>query len=125
MLSNKFKELAAAKAKVARLENAISSELNGELANLPVRFGFSDVGAFIKAVKSASGGRRGRRPGPAKRSLGIKRRKRGVITDAVRSKVKTLVEAGKTGLEIAKAVHISLPSVQNIKKALGLVKART
>ena len=125
MLSNKLKELAAAKAKVAQLENAISSELNGELADLPARYGFSDVGAFIKAVKSASEGRRGRRPGPAKRSPGIKHRKRGVITDAVRSKVKTLVEAGKTGAEIAKAVHISLPSVQNIKKALGLVKART
>jgi hypothetical protein len=31
---------------------------------------------------------------------------------------------GRTGAEIAKAVRISLPSVQNIKKALGLVKAR-
>ena len=30
--------------------------------------------------------------------------------------------AGKTGAEIASSVGISLPSVQNIKKALGLVK---
>jgi hypothetical protein len=46
-----------------------------------------------------------------------------VITDETRAKVKALVEAGKTGAEIAAEVGISLPSVQNIKKALGLVKA--
>ena len=46
------------------------------------------------------------------------------ITDQTRSEVKKLVEGGKTGAEIAKALKISLPSVQNIKKALGLVKAR-
>jgi DNA-binding CsgD family transcriptional regulator len=38
--------------------------------------------------------------------------------------VKKLVEGGKTGSQIAKALGISLPSVQNIKKSLGLVKAR-
>jgi len=47
-----------------------------------------------------------------------------VINDATRATVKKLVEAGKTGAQIAKEVRISLPSVQNIKKALGLVKAR-
>jgi DNA-binding CsgD family transcriptional regulator len=36
--------------------------------------------------------------------------------------VKKLVKAGKSGSQIAKAVGISLPSVQNVKKALGLVK---
>ena len=35
-----------------------------------------------------------------------------------------MVSDGKTGAEIAKAAGISLPSVQNIKKALGLVKKR-
>jgi DNA-binding CsgD family transcriptional regulator len=35
-----------------------------------------------------------------------------------------LVKAGKTNEEVAKTVGISAPSVQNIKKALGLVKAR-
>ena len=44
------------------------------------------------------------------------------ITDAVRAEVKALVKAGKTGSQVAKALGISLPSVQNIKKALGLVR---
>ena len=47
-----------------------------------------------------------------------------MITDQTRSQVKKMVNDGKTGAEIAKAVGISLPSVQNIKKALGLVKER-
>lgn len=46
------------------------------------------------------------------------------ITDGIRSEVRRLVEAGKTGAQIAKLCGISLPSVQNIKKALGFVKAR-
>ena len=53
-----------------------------------------------------------------------KRRKRAVITEAMRAEVKKMSAAGQTGKEIAKAVGVSLPSVQNIKKALGLVKKR-
>jgi hypothetical protein len=47
-----------------------------------------------------------------------------VIDDAMRAEVKKLLKAGKTGAEVAKEVGISLPSVQNIKKAFGLVKER-
>ena len=56
--------------------------------------------------------------------FGRQRRRRAVITDETRASVKKLVESGKTGGEIAKSLGISLPSVQNIKKALGLVKKR-
>jgi predicted transcriptional regulator len=42
----------------------------------------------------------------------------------VKAQVKSLAEEGKTGQEIAKLLGISAPSVQNIKKALGMVKAR-
>jgi hypothetical protein len=51
--------------------------------------------------------------------------KRAKITDEIKAQVKALAEAGKTGQEIAKALGISAPSVQNIKKAFGLVKARS
>ncbi len=46
----------------------------------------------------------------------VKRRKRAFVTDATRAEVKKLVDAGKTGGAIAKAVGVSLPTVQNIKK---------
>ena len=65
-----------------------------------------------------------RKPGRSKKTAAAKIPKRAVITDAIRARIKKLLQAGKSGAAIAKAVGISLPSVQNIKKAFGLVKAR-
>lgn len=125
MITKKIQELAATRAKMANLEKAIATQLNRELAALPAKFGFDNVAAFIKAVKAAGGGRKSAGAKKVKSAgAGKKRRKRAVITDATRAQVKKLSEAGKTGGEIAKAVGISLPSVHNIKKALGLVKKR-
>ncbi|HYP17812.1 MAG TPA: helix-turn-helix domain-containing protein [Opitutus sp.] len=123
MVTEKLKALAASKAKVAELEKSIAAELNRELASLPDKYGFESVAAFVKAVQGASG-RKGRSAGAGKSANGGKRRRRAVITADTKAKVKSLVQAGKTGGEIAQAVGISLPSVQNIKKELGLVKAR-
>ncbi len=126
MVTDKIKELEAAKAKMAALEKSIYAQLSTELAALPGKYGFADVQSFIVAVKAAAGGRRKKGPGrPAKKTAGgAKRRRRAIITEETRASVKKLVEAGKTGADIAKALKISLPSVQNIKKALGLVRAR-
>jgi len=121
MVTTQIKQLEATKAKVIKLESAIAAQLARELAALPRKFGFPSVAAFLKAVKSAAGGRA---KGAAKAPAGGKRRKRAVITADTKAKVKSLVQAGKTGAEIAKGVGISLPSVQNIKKELGLVKKR-
>lgn len=131
MVTDKIKELEAARAKLASLEQSIADEMKKELAGLPARFGFESVDDFVAAVKAANDGRRGRRKGrksAAKKGgakkAGARRRRRAVITDETRAQVKKLVDAGKTGSEIAKELKISLPSVQNIKKALGLVKER-
>lgn len=132
MVTNKLKELEAARAKLATLEQSIQSALNKELAQLPAKYGFASADEFIAAVREATGGRAKRGPraragrpaASAGRAAGGKRRKRAKITDATRAEVKKLVEGGKTGGEIAKSLGISLPSVQNIKKALGLVKKR-
>ena len=129
MLLNKMNQLKAARAKVASLEQSIQNKLNRELAALPEKYGFESAADLAKAIVAASGKRPGRKPGKAakakaKAAGGGRRRKRAKITDAMREEVKKMVEAGKTGSEIAKAVGISLPSVQNIKKQLGLVKAR-
>lgn len=113
-----LKELESTRAKVAVLEKSIESERTKELAGLPAQYGFKSTADFLQAVRNATGGksRRGSKTG---------RRTRAVITDATRAKVKALAKAGKTGTEIAAMVGISLPSVQNIKKALGLVKPRS
>jgi hypothetical protein len=121
MVTNKIKELASAKTRVARLEKELAVELPKELAKLPGQYGFEDIGSFIRALKD-SAGKKSERPAKAKKV--VARRKRAKITDATRGLVKKLVGAGKTGSQIAKALGISLPSVQNIKKALGLVHGR-
>jgi len=79
----------------------------------------------VKAASGATGKHRGRKPkaAGAPESKGG-RKPRVEITDEIRADIKKLVEAGKTGVEIAKAVGVSLPSVQNVKKALGLVGKR-
>ncbi len=132
MIIDQIKTLETAKAKVVELEQAIAAELRSSLATLPAQFGFDSVESFVAAVKAAAGVKRKKR-GPnkantkkssARKSPGKKRRKRAVITDVTRGEVKKMVEAGKSGSEIASVLKISLPSVHNIKKALGLVKAK-
>lgn len=123
MVANKLKELEAARAKVAALEQEVQAEMRSELAGLPARFGFDNVKAFLRAVRAAAGKRGGARSAIPSNKRGA-RRKRAVVTDAMRAEVKKLVNDGKTGGEIAKSVGVSLPTVQNIKKALGLVKER-
>jgi hypothetical protein len=115
MTISSVKELNDAKANVARLEKALAKEL----ASLPAAYGFDSLKDFVAAIKAAAGNGTVGRP---KRAAAPKSRKRAKITDAIRAKVGKLVKAGKTGSQIAKALKISLPSVQNIKKALGLVQ---
>ena len=47
------------------------------------------------------------------------------MTDELRTQVKQLAEAGQTGEQIKAATGLSLPTIQNIKKAFGMVKSRT
>ncbi len=125
MILDRIQKLHAAQKKVAALEASIEAERAGNLRDLPAKFGFSDVKSFIKAVRAAvhgAGGRKAKGASTATTQRG-RRRKRAVITDATRAQVKKLVEAGKAGGEIAEHVGISLPSVSNIKKALGLTRA--
>lgn len=130
MVTEVVKELEAARAKVAELESSLAKAQKQKLAGLPKEYGFDNLADFIKAIKSAgTGGGRGRgraaKPAAASSSSSKKQRsKRARITPEVKEKVKAAVNAGKTGAEIAKEFGISVPSVQNIKKEFGLVKAR-
>lgn len=126
MLTNYIKELEAAKAKVAELESTIVNERRQALQDLPAQLGYASVAELIKALKGVDAAPKARRqPAKAAPSGEAKsRRTRTAITDEIRATVKQLIGEGKSGAEIAKAAGISLPSVQNIKKQLGLVKAR-
>lgn len=116
MITEKIKQLELAKIKVAELQKLVEREMKRELAGLPAKYGFVSLAGFVAAIKRASGKRfvRGER----------KTRARAVITEETRAQVKKLVIEGKTGAQIASNLKISLPSVQNIKKALGLVRPK-
>ncbi len=129
MVTDKIQELQALQAKAAELQKSIEAERTRELATLPAKYGYDSLPAFIKALKAAVSGapkRRGRaaaKPAAAKKAAGGKRT-RTKITPELKEQVKAAVEAGKTGAAIANEFGISVPSVQNIKKEFGLVKAR-
>lgn len=133
MVTEVVKELEAAKAKVAELEQALQKERKQQLAGLPAEYGFDSLEDFIKALKSAGSGRgsagagrRGRAPKAAAPSAAPRKKgKRARITPELKDKVKAAVVAGKTGAQIADEFGISVPSVQNIKKEFGLVKTRS
>jgi len=123
MIDKKIQKLNAARAKVAALEHAIANERLKELATLPAKYGFGDVASFIKALKSAVGSAKVGR-GVAAASARPTGGKRKHITPEAKAKVAELLNEGKSGSEVAARVGISLPSVQKIKKELGLVKPR-
>ena len=91
MITKKIQELAATRAKIAGLEKAIAVQLKRELSALPAKFGFDNVGDFVKALQGTGGKGAGTKSAKVS-SGGKKRRKRSVITDAMRAQVKKLVE---------------------------------
>jgi DNA-binding NarL/FixJ family response regulator len=121
MATDKIKQLAEYQQKVEKLKKAVADQLKQALSSLHKKYGFETPHDLIKAIKNSIGGKRAAR---GAKPAGGKKRKRAKITPEMKQKLKSQVEAGKTGTEIAKSLGISLPSVQNIKKELGLVKAR-
>jgi copper homeostasis protein CutC len=120
MLKELIKSLNDTKAQVEALEAKVEKGLKEALTTIHAEHGFDSVDSFIKAVKKAS--LEAETKGRKAANRAFPRAKRAKITAAVRATVKNLVKAGKSGAEIAKAAGISSASVQNVKKALGLVK---
>jgi len=123
MAKDKLKELERMKGKLAKLEAELAYEQALELSKIPAKYGFKSAEEFLEAVagavKEVGGSKKKVSEGPKS-----KRRRRAKITDEIKAKVVEAVKAGKTGARIAKDLGVSLPSVQNIKKAAGLVKKR-
>ena len=119
MVTNKIQKLREYQRQMAKIEKELARD-NAKLAALPAKHGFKTMAAFIDALRAVGAG--AGKPARAAKSSG--RKPRAKITSETKQKVKALVNDGKTGGQIAKSLNISLPSVQNIKKELGLVKAR-
>lgn len=126
---DQLNQITAAKAKLAAQEQAIFQEREQALAKLPASHGYADLNSFIKALKAAAGasrkGKKAAKTAKAPKAEKLAKRTRTKITSELKQQVLAAVQEGKTGAEIVKAFGLSLPSVQNIKKEAGLVKARS
>ncbi|HSI07159.1 MAG: helix-turn-helix domain-containing protein [Rariglobus sp.] len=128
--TDQIAELEKAKAKLAQAEAKLASDRVAALAKLPGDYGYDNLNAFIKALKAAAGkagkGKKGKAAKATKAAKAPKagKRTRAKITPELKAAVIAAVQAGKSGAEISKSLGLSLPSVQNIKKEAGLVKAR-
>ena len=125
MAQDTLKKIAEYKTRLADLER----DLFAQLAKLPAQYGFASAEEFIVAFRKSVAGKPGRKAGKAPKAAAGKKTKSGrkarvMITPEIVEKVKALAVAGKTGNEIAEATGISLPSVQNLKKKLGLVSKK-
>jgi len=115
MVTNKLRTLQKYQQKIDSLKREIDRHYR-QLRALPGEQGFGSMAAFIKELHRAEKAGGGGRPAG--------RRRRAKITPEIKQKLKALAVAGKTGKQIAGRLGISLPSVQNIKRELGLVKKR-
>jgi ribosome-binding factor A len=125
--TDQIAELQKAKAKLAQAEAKLASDRVAALAKLPGDYGYANVNEFIKALKAAAGkAKKGKATKAAKAPKAPKagKRARAKITPELKQLVIAAVQAGKSGSEISKEFGLSAPSVQNIKKEAGLVKAR-
>jgi hypothetical protein len=118
-ITDKARQLAAYQAKVAELQEQVEKDRAKVLAHLHEEYGFTSPAELIKAIRAAAGGRRGRPPGKK-----VVHRKHARITPELKEKIKAALKAGKTGGKVAAEFGVSLPSVYNLKKAFGFVKAR-
>lgn len=126
MLSSKIKELADYKAKIMELEKAVLEEREAALARAHSDLGFASRADLIKALRALdkAGPKRARRKAskasaPAEKKS---RRKRTTITPELRDSILAAVKEGGTGNAVAKRFGVSLPTVQNIKRAAGLTR---
>lgn len=131
--TDQIAELQKAKAKIAQAEAKLAADRVAALAKLPGDYGYANINDFIKALKAAAGkAKKGKVAKVAKAAKAAKapkasktgKRTRAKITPELKQQVIAAVQSGQSGAEIAAAYGISLPSVQNIKKEAGLVKAR-
>lgn len=129
MITDTQKQIAATKAKLEALEKKAAAEVSKKLTNLHKTVGFAtraDLIAALQGLEAPKRARKAKAAGSKKAARGgaKKRAKRTKITDELRAAVVEAAKAGKKGADIAAEFGISIPSLQNIKKAAGLTKPR-
>jgi hypothetical protein len=128
-VSSKLAEISALQNRLQTLQTEATTEINNNLRALPAQFGFADVNTFIRAVRNAHkdakpAGRKTRKVKKARKAKNGARKARASITPEKRALIIADLTAKMPGLDVASKHGISLATVQNIKKAAGLVTER-
>jgi hypothetical protein len=119
--------LQRAEAQLEQLRKQAADERHERLRDLHVSYGFASRSELVDALLELNAVRRSTRQGAqnsAPRRPGGKRR-RARITTETRAEVVRAAKSSEVGASIAKRLGISIQSVQNIKKAAGLVRSRS
>jgi hypothetical protein len=118
--------LEQAEAHVQLLRKQVASERTERLKALHSSLGFASRGDLIAALTTLGGARGARSSKGAVDGATAAggRRKRARITPDLKNAVLKAIKDGGSGISVAKQFGISSQSVQNIKKAAGLVRAR-
>ncbi len=110
---DKLKLIKEHKEQIARLEKELVADRRKKLVNLHKDLGYSSRKDLIDDLSSLRGG-----------GAGVGRAKRVTITPELRSKIESELRAKKGATAVAREVGVSVPTVQNIKKDIGLVQSR-
>ena len=127
-LGSTLTALQKAEAQVEQLRQKAATERAEQLKGLHVGFGFASRTDLIDALMALDGTRR--RGGSRRATTGSKtsapgrRGKRARLSPEVKAEIVEAIKAGESGVSIAARFSISGQTVQNIKKAAGLVQAR-
>lgn len=127
-LGSTLEALQKAETQVERLRKQAEVERAQHLKELHVRFGFGSRAELIDALSALEGRRGGytRAAGSAAATAtaGKAKRKRARLTPEIRAQIVKAIKGGESGVAVAKRFSVSGQTVQNIKKAAGLVRAR-
>jgi type II secretory pathway pseudopilin PulG len=113
-------ELQKLEQQIAQRKQTIELARRDRLSKLHTELGLGSTIDLINELKRINNGAGVGSTGAARSGGG--RRK---VDDAMREKIKSMVNDGKTGKDIAKSLGISVPTVQNVKSDLGLVRSRS
>jgi hypothetical protein len=128
ILSSTLTALQKAEAQVQQLRKKAANERAEQLKGLHLRFGFGSRTELIEALVGLGGTRQ--RGGSQKATTGgerpvaARKGKRARLTLEMKAEIVQAIKAGEAGAVIAKRFSVSGQTVQNIKKAAGLVRAR-
>lgn len=120
---------------LAALEAQHEEEVKARLTALPAELGYKNARELITALLPFTRGLtlvEGTTPKPSIATVGglpdapkKEKGKRAKVTDAMRTEIVNLLrDTGMTAKQVAEKFGVSMPTVNNIKKAAGLVKKK-